>query len=106
LEKRPIGVGLFLRKKIAIREIIIEGPGPFIAGGGLQDALAVELKLSELAVKTKPSAKEILSVNQVFGNLSENAQFAESVERVVKLLYEIGSTETLKQWNNEAPNKK
>jgi mannitol 2-dehydrogenase len=72
----------------------------------LQDALAVELKLSELAVKTKPSAKEILSVNQVFGNLSENAQFAESVERVVKLLYEIGSTETLKQWNNEAPNKK
>jgi mannitol 2-dehydrogenase len=72
----------------------------------LQDALAIELKLSELAVKTKPSAKEILSVNQVFGNLSENAQFAESVERVVKLLYEIGSTETLKQWNNEAPNKK
>ncbi len=35
LEKRPIGVGQFLREKIAIRDIIIEGPGPFIAGGGL-----------------------------------------------------------------------
>jgi hypothetical protein len=36
LEKRPIGVGQFLREKIAIRDIIIEGPGPFIAGGGLR----------------------------------------------------------------------
>lgn len=69
----------------------------------LQDALAVELKLSELAVKTKPSAKQILSVNQIFGTLVENQQFAESIEKVVKLFYEVGSKETLKQWVNEAP---
>jgi hypothetical protein len=44
LEKRPIGVGQFFRKKIAIRETIIEGPGPFIAGGG--DLLYETLKTS------------------------------------------------------------
>ncbi|CAF2840216.1 unnamed protein product [Rotaria sp. Silwood2] len=72
----------------------------------LQDALAVELNLSELAVKTKPGAKQILSINQIFGVLAEKPQFIESVERVVQLLYEIGSKETLKQWINEAPTKK
>jgi mannitol 2-dehydrogenase len=72
----------------------------------LQDALAVELKLSELAVKTKPSAKQILNVQQVFGVLAENQQFLEAVERVVQLLYELGSKETLKQWVNESPYKK
>jgi mannitol 2-dehydrogenase len=71
----------------------------------LQDALADELKLSELAIKIKPSAKEILSVNQVFGVLAENQQFSQAVERVVKLFYEVGSKETLKQWVNEDPYK-
>jgi mannitol 2-dehydrogenase len=69
----------------------------------LQDALADELKLSELAAKIKPSAKQVFSVSQVFGNLAENQQFAEAVERVVKLFYEVGSKETLKQWIKEAP---
>ena len=69
----------------------------------LQDALAVELKLSELAAKTKPSARGILNIRQVFGALVENQQFAEAVERVTQLLYEIGSKETLKRWINEAP---
>ena len=71
----------------------------------LQDALAVELKLSELAMKTKPNAKAILSVPQVFDNLAENQPFANAVERVVQLLYTVGSKETLKQWVNEAPKK-
>ncbi|CAF1517126.1 unnamed protein product [Adineta ricciae] len=71
----------------------------------LQDALAVELKLSELAIKTKPNAKAILSVPQVFDNLAENQPFANAVERVVQLLYTVGSKETLKQWVNEAPKK-
>ncbi|CAF1310496.1 unnamed protein product [Adineta steineri] len=72
----------------------------------LQDALAVELKLSELAEKTKPSAKEILSINQIFDTIAENTQFAEAVEKVVGLLYKVGSKETLQQWVNEAPTKK
>ncbi|UJR23330.1 hypothetical protein I4U23_026344 [Adineta vaga] len=72
----------------------------------LQDALAVDLKLGELATKTKPSAKAILSVSQVFANLAENQQFADAVERVVELLYTVGSKETLKQWVNEAPKRK
>ena len=37
LEKRPIGVGQFLPEKLAIRDAIIEGPGPFIPGGGVYD---------------------------------------------------------------------
>lgn len=69
----------------------------------LQDALAVELKLSELAIQTKPSAKSILSVQQVFGNLAENQQFAQAVERIVNLMYEVGSKQTLQQWVNETP---
>ena len=72
----------------------------------LQDALAVELKLTELAIKTKPGAKQILSVPQVFGVLVENQQFAEAVEKVVNLFYEVGSKETLKRWVNEAASKK
>jgi mannitol 2-dehydrogenase len=71
----------------------------------LQDALAVELKLSELAAETKPSAKQILSVKQVFGILSENEQFTESVQQVTKLFYEVGSKETLNQWISQDPNK-
>jgi len=35
----------------------------------------------------------------------KNQQFTEPVEKVVNLLYEIGSKETLKQWVNEDPNK-
>ncbi|CAF0994317.1 unnamed protein product [Rotaria sordida] len=72
----------------------------------LQDALAVELKLSELAAKTKPGAKQILSISQIFATLGENPQFIEAVERVVQLLYEIGSKETLKRWIKEAPTQK
>ena len=71
----------------------------------LQDALAVELKLSELAADTKPSAKHILSVKQVFGILSENEQFTESVQQVTKLFYEVGSKETLNRWISQDPNK-
>ncbi|CAF1502917.1 unnamed protein product [Rotaria sordida] len=69
----------------------------------LQDTLAVELKLSELAAKTRPDVKEILSTNQIFDDLAKYPQFIEAVERVVQLLYEIGSKETLKRWVNEAP---
>ncbi|CAF1310172.1 unnamed protein product [Rotaria sordida] len=69
----------------------------------LQDTLAVDLKLSELAAKTRPDVKEILSTNQIFDDLAEYPQFIEAVERVVQLLYEIGSKETLKRWVNEAP---
>jgi mannitol 2-dehydrogenase len=69
----------------------------------LQDALADELKLNELAANTKPSAKQVLNVQQVFGVLAENQQFAEAVEKVVQLLYKVGSKETLKQWVNQAP---
>ncbi|CAF0902054.1 unnamed protein product [Rotaria sordida] len=72
----------------------------------LQDALAVELKLSELAAKTKPGAKQILSISQIFATLGENPQFIEAVERVVQLLYEVGSKETLKRWIKEAPTQK
>ena len=72
----------------------------------LQDALAVELKLSDLAAQTKPSAKGILSVPQVFGALADNESFAAAVERVVKLFYEVGSKETLQRWVNEASTSK
>jgi hypothetical protein len=41
LEKRPIGVGQFFRKKIAIRETIIEGPESFIAGRGLLSIVSI-----------------------------------------------------------------
>ena len=64
----------------------------------LQDALAVELKLGELAAGSKPRAREILSIRQVFGDLGENQQFADAVERVVQLLYETGSKATLQRW--------
>ena len=67
----------------------------------LQDSLAVELKLMEMALDTKPSARKILSVTQVFGNLAENEKFSEAVERVVHLLYEHGSKEALQRWVNE-----
>jgi mannitol 2-dehydrogenase len=69
----------------------------------LQDIVAVEHKLNKLAAGTKPDVKQILSVKQVFGVLCDNQKFTEMVERVVKLFYEIGSKETLKQWINEAP---
>jgi mannitol 2-dehydrogenase len=72
----------------------------------LQDALADELKLNELAANTKPSAKQVLNVQQVFGVLAENQQFAEAVEKVVQLLYKVGSKETLQQWVNQAPSTK
>lgn len=72
----------------------------------LQDALADELKLSALVTKAKPGAKSILGINQIFGTLAENKQFLESVERVVQLLYDVGSKETLKHWINEASTKK
>ncbi|CAF1498226.1 unnamed protein product [Rotaria magnacalcarata] len=72
----------------------------------LQDALATELKLSELATQIKPGAKQILNINQIFGVLAEYQHFTEAVERVVHLLYEIGSKKTLQQWINEAPTKK
>jgi hypothetical protein len=39
----------------------------------------------------------------VFGVLSDNHQFMESVERVVKRFHEIGPRETLKRLINEAP---
>lgn len=72
----------------------------------LQDALAVELKLSDLAAQTQPSAKGLLSVPQVFGALADNEPFAAAVERVVKLFYEVGSKETLQRWVNEASTSK
>ena len=69
----------------------------------LQDALAVELKLSEVAAKTKPSAAEILNIQQVFSDIGANEKFAQAVQRVVHLLYEVGSKETLQRWVNERP---
>jgi len=67
----------------------------------LQDNLAIQHNLHILAKGTKPDVKQILSVKQIFDLLGQNQQFVQKVERVVKLFYEIGSSETLKQWINE-----
>jgi mannitol 2-dehydrogenase len=69
----------------------------------LRDSLASELKLDQLAVGPNPNVKQILNIQQIFGAVADNQQFTEKVERVVKLLYEIGSKQTLKQWIDEAP---
>ena len=68
----------------------------------VQDALAVELKLGALAAEIKPRARDILSVRQVFGDLVENQEFVDAVERVVQLLYETGSRATLQRWIDDA----
>ncbi|CAF1416596.1 unnamed protein product [Rotaria sordida] len=64
----------------------------------LSDVLATELKLHELASETRPSAIEMLSVRQVFGDLANDQRFAETVQNAVKLLYEEGSKATLEKW--------
>jgi mannitol 2-dehydrogenase len=69
----------------------------------LPDSLATEHKLYELAKGPKPNVKEILSVKPIFDVIAENQEFTEKVERAVRLFYEIGTKETLKQWINEAP---
>ncbi|CAF3687089.1 unnamed protein product [Adineta steineri] len=67
----------------------------------LQDVVANEHKLDKLASKTILDVKQILNVQQVFGVIGQHQQFTDDVERVVKLMYEIGSKETLKYWINE-----
>lgn len=69
----------------------------------LQDPVAVEHKLDKLAVGPQPQVKEILSIRQVFDGVAENQEFVAKIERVVKLLYDIGAKETIKQWIDEAP---
>ncbi|CAF1045587.1 unnamed protein product [Didymodactylos carnosus] len=66
----------------------------------LQDPLADQLNLKDIANNTKPNVKEILNINQVFGDLGKNEKFVKSVQDVVNLLYEKGSKATLKQWLN------
>lgn len=67
----------------------------------LQDALADELKLGDLAKKIRPKSKEILRVEQVFSKLAENETFAENVEGLVESFYKFGSKQTLRFWVDE-----
>lgn len=69
----------------------------------LQDSLAMEHRLDQLAKGKQSAVREILSIQPVFDTVGENEEFVEKVERVVQLLYEIGAKETLKKWIDEAP---
>ena len=68
----------------------------------LQDSLAIEHHLDQLAKERQNGVRQILSVKPVFDVLGDNEEFTKKVERAVELFYDIGAKETLKQWISEA----